>query len=214
VPAQTGTPHRPSRRGARPGAGVLTVATRPAAAALRTVVTDGGGRADMRRASTRRSGGKSQSAGISLSRTRTAVLCRRRVPILTVGSHVQPRQRGSHDGVGRAARKAMARVSDNGPLSLLRTVLNLQMGEGDRLALHQVLACRLEQWHRYPPITAAADSRSAGVGQGQAARSHGPSAGGHGVDWVLPVRARVRSDLNSGREARVVSPSQRGSAHA
>lgn len=31
------------------------------------------------------------------------------------------------------------------------------MGEGDRLALHQVLACHLEQWHRYPPITAAAD---------------------------------------------------------
>jgi len=54
------------------------------------------------------------------SRTRTAVLCRRRVPILTVGSHVQPRQRGSHGGVRRAARKAMARVSDNGPLSRLK----------------------------------------------------------------------------------------------
>jgi hypothetical protein len=51
------------------------------------------------------------------SRTRTVVLCRQRVPILTVGSLVQPRQRGSRGGVGRAARKAMARVSDNGPLS-------------------------------------------------------------------------------------------------
>ena len=46
------------------------------------------------------------------------ILFRRRVPILTVGSHVQPRQQGSHGGVGRAARKAMAKASDNGPLSL------------------------------------------------------------------------------------------------
>jgi hypothetical protein len=95
-----------------------------------------------------------------------------------------------------------------------RPFLDLQMGECDRLALHQVLACHLEQWHRYLPITAAADSRSARVAQGQSARPHGPSAGGHGIDSVLPVRARVRSDLNSGREARVVSPSQRGSEHA
>ena len=54
-----------------------------------------------------------------------------------------------------------------------RPFLDLQMGEGDRLAVHQVLACHLEQWHRCPPITAAADSRSARVGQGQAARPHG-----------------------------------------
>ena len=59
------------------------------------------------------------------SRTRTAVLCRRRVPILTVGSNVQPRQWSSRGGVRRVARKAMARVSDNGPLSLLGALCQL-----------------------------------------------------------------------------------------
>ncbi len=46
------------------------------------------------------------------------ILFRRRVPILTVGSHLQPQQQGSHGGIGRAAREAMAKASDNGPLSL------------------------------------------------------------------------------------------------
>ena len=31
--------------------------------------------------------------------------------------------------------------------------LDLQMSEGNWLALHQVLGCHLEQWHEHFPIT-------------------------------------------------------------
>src|SRR6185369_17481227 len=71
---------------------------------------------------------------------------------------------------GRPARPRRIRVTNHfdviaQDMPQARPFLDLQMREGDRLALHQVLACHLEQWHRYLPITAAADSRSARAGQ-------------------------------------------------
>jgi Protein of unknown function (DUF2637) len=72
------------------------------------------------RAPIRRSGGNSQSADISSKPRPNGRSVAPHVPILTAGSRVQSRQR-ANSGVERAGRKAMARVSDNGPLSLLWT---------------------------------------------------------------------------------------------
>jgi len=52
---------------------------------------------------------------------------------------------------GRPARPRRIRVTNHfdviaQDMPQARPFLDLQMGEGDRLALHQVLACHLEQW--------------------------------------------------------------------